>query len=425
LRAAANWTAESILRYFPLKNSLKDLNTMAKKSPDVKHDSKPSLGDHNEVEATANFPLHRLHLDQNNPRLGAQAGQFKRESDVLDAVVNVYGIDDVLSSLAVNGYFEAEPMVGVRLDKQDGHIRIAEGNRRLAACLILTGDPRAKNHEKRTREYQALQRQHNQPRVNEVPVRVHANTKGLLSYLGVRHIAASQPWDSYAKAAWVAKVLETSDLTLDDVTQMIGDQNGTVARSLEGYYFVHQLIEAAQFNPSDSMRPGRGSNPEYPFSWVYTALGYGPVREWLGLPDPGHGKTKSPIPKAKENLDDAGELLTFLFGNRSRKRRPAVSDSRQITELARAIADPESRRLLKRGKAVEEVAELLKPAKERVADGLLDAQEALQGVLRPLSQGEVPASEASDLFEPSKKVRSLAREVNNKIVEIMNSEGDK
>jgi hypothetical protein len=394
------------------------------KRPMAHATSAKPLGDHDEVEGTGVFALDRLHLDAGNPRLGAQANKLRNEGDVLDAVVNVYGVDDVLSSLAVNGYFEAEPMVGVKQEKPQGHIRIAEGNRRLAACLILAGDPRAKNHEKRTFEYQALQKRHHQPPITHVPVRVHADTKGLLSYLGVRHIAASQPWDSYAKAAWVAKVLETSDLTLDDVTQMIGDQHGTVARSLEGFYFVNQLIAAAQFNPADSLRPGRGSNPEYPFSWVYTALGYGPVREWLELPELGQRGDKAPVPKAKEKLDDAGELLTFLFGNKSKHRRPAINDSRQIAELAKAIADPESRRLLKRGKVIEEVTQLLKPAKERVADGLLDAQEALQGVMTPLSQGEVKAAEADDLFEPSKKVRNLAIEVNNKIIDMMKAEGE-
>ncbi len=399
------------------------------KAPTTRKESKKpsdvSAESFKNVENTVYLPLDQLHLDGSNPRLGARTGTFKNESDILDAVVSVYGVDDVLSSLAVNGYFEAEPLVGVKMDKSAGHVRIAEGNRRLAACLILSGDDRAKNHEKRTQEYRQLQESHKQKPITHVPVQVHEGPKGLLAYLGVRHIAAAQPWDSYAKAAWIAKVLETSHLSLDDVAQMIGDQHGTVARSLEGYYFVHQLMQAAQFVPSDSMRPGRGSNPEYPFSWVYTALGYGPIREWLGLGDLSSGKDKSPVPKTKDKLDDAGELLTLLFGNKGKSQRAAIDDSRQISALARAVADPESRRLLKRGKTIDEVILLLKPAKERVMDGLLDAQQALQNVLTPLSQGEVKTSEASDIFEPSKKVRSLASDVHAKIIEMMKDDGEK
>lgn len=372
-----------------------------------------------EVDDTKHYQLANLHLDGNNPRLGSQAGKFKTELDVLDAIVNVYGVDDVLSSLAVNGYFAAEPMVGVATETP-GHLRIAEGNRRLAACLILIGDPRAKNHSKRTRDYQSLQTKHGQSSLTEVPVRVLANTRSLLSYLGVRHIAASQPWDSYAKAAWVAKVLDESNLTLEDVSQMIGDQHGTVARSLEGYYFVNQLVKAAQFKPEDSMRPGRGSNPEYPFSWVYTALGYGPVREWLNLSDLSAGQDKTPV-KGKERLDEAGELMTFLFGKKSIGRQPAITDSRQISDLAKAISDPQSRRLLKHGKTIGEVAQFLKPAKERVADSLLDAQGALQNSLTTLSEGEVKSAEAKELLDPSQRVRNLAVDVHKKVIDIMTS----
>src|SRR5436189_214773 len=83
-----------------------------------------------EAKRAPRFPLSQLHLDGGNARLGAQAGKFKSEVEILDTIVNVFGIDDVLSSLAVNGYFEAEPMVGVRIDETD-QIRIAEGNRRL------------------------------------------------------------------------------------------------------------------------------------------------------------------------------------------------------------------------------------------------------------------------------------------------------
>lgn len=363
-------------------------------------------------EDTGLLPLTCLHLDGSNPRLGAKAGHFKSEAAILDAIVEDFGIDNVLSSLAVNGYFEAEPLVGVRIDSEN--VRIAEGNRRLAACLILVGDPRAKSQHKRTVEYQELQRKHKRPPIHKVPVRILEDDKSLLSYLGVRHIAASQPWDSFAKAAWVAKVLEAGQLTLEDISQMIGDQHRTVARSLEGYYVVNQLVKSARFVPSESQRPGRGSNPEYPFSWVYTSLGMAPIREWLGLAERSQdGRDKEPL-KSAGKLDDAASLLTMLYGNK--KQAPAINDSRQIADLARAIANPESRRMLKRGETVANVAELLKPAKERVADSLLDAQESLRNALSPLSQGELGADAATELLEPSRKVRNLATEVNKQLL---------
>jgi hypothetical protein len=235
----------------------------------------------------------------------------------------------------------------------------------------------------------------------------------LLPYLGVRHIAASQPWDSYAKAAWIADVLQKGELTLDDVIQMIGDQHRTTPRMLEGFYFIQQLIDEARFKPSDSLQRGRGTNPDYPFSWVYTALGYSPVRRWLGLDDLSEGKQEQPI--SRNRLDDAEEFVTYLFGNRTKNRPAAITDSRNISDLAKAIADPERRQLLSRGRTVAEVIELTKPASERVVSGLLDAQDALSNVLLTLSEGTVQTEEAKQLIEPSKRVLALARDVHNRI----------
>jgi hypothetical protein len=371
------------------------------------------------------LPLASLHFDPGNPRLGGYVTDRSSEVEILNTIVDLFGIDDVLSSIAVNGYFDAEPMVGL-LDPDEDSVRIVEGNRRLAACLILAGDPRARDQAKRTRDFQAIQNERRRKPVTHVPVLLYdesAYSEALLPYLGVRHIAASQPWDSYAKAAWVAKVLKKGRLSLETVSQMIGDQHRTVARLLEGYYFVNQLIESGRFNPQDSLRRGRGSNPEYPFSWVYTALGFKPVRKWLGLEDLTEGRKKSPVPKGK--VDDARELMAFLLGNKSGKREPAISDSRQIADLAIALGDPERRDMLRRGKTIEEIVALSKPAAERMSTGLFDAQEALTSVLVPLSQGEITEEQARPLESPSRKVKSLAFEVHKKIMSLIFGEENK
>lgn len=360
-------------------------------------------------------PLGELHLDVRNPRLGGTVSPNTTEADILETIVDKFGVEDVLSSLAVNGYFDAEPLVGLRQKGASG-IRIVEGNRRLAACLILAGDPRAVGQKKRTAEGRALQAKYNQKPISEVPVLIFEESEWseeLLPYLGVRHIAASQPWDSYAKAAWIAEVLKTKQLGLSEVIQMIGDQHRTTSRLLEGFYFVNQLIHEARFKPSDSTRKGRGSNPEYPFSWVYTALGYSPVRRWLDLADAAEGPKENPVPRAR--LDDAEEFLMLLFGNRTKQRMPAIADSRQISELAKAVGDATRRHLLSRGKTVAEVNESIKPATDRIVSGLLDAQSSLGSVLVVLTESGIEAEQARDLFDPSKKVQTLARDIHKRI----------
>src|SRR3989442_11252725 len=93
------------------------------------------------------LPLYELHLDPDNPRFGMMAGRFSNETDILDFIVEQFGVQDVLSSIAVNGYFSSEPILA-RRKIAHGPLEVAEGNRRLVACLILAGDPRAKNQKK-------------------------------------------------------------------------------------------------------------------------------------------------------------------------------------------------------------------------------------------------------------------------------------
>jgi len=226
-----------------------------------------------------NLPLDNLLLDPKNPRFGLQDRSASQEQ-ILDHIVEKFGVDYVLSSLAVNGYFEAEPLVCRKQPESKKNV-VVEGNQRLAACLIITEDKRAANQATRSAKYGALWKKHGQPVIDPVPAILFESKeqeKAILSYLGVRHIASAQPWDSYAKAAWVAQVIETSGLNISDVSQMIGDQYQTIKRLLEGYYFVLQLVEGGEFQPVNSIRRGRGSVTEYPFSWIYTVLGYTTVR---------------------------------------------------------------------------------------------------------------------------------------------------
>ena len=84
---------------------------------------------------------------------------------------------------------------------------VMEGNRRLAACLIL----------KMMTEQEIklicinnilinLLQFHGCPKIDPVPAIVFedddgVDKKSLISYLGVRHIVSTKDWDSYAKAA--------------------------------------------------------------------------------------------------------------------------------------------------------------------------------------------------------------------------------
>ncbi|WP_186169823.1 hypothetical protein [Burkholderia gladioli] len=320
------------------------------------------------VEAST-IALRDLDLDEKNPRFGRRAGHVGAQSDSLDYIVENFGVDNLLSSLAINGYFDAEPLI---VRPAGDRFVVVEGNRRLAACLILSGDERAKNQFSRTQAWRARTKGE-WTSDTKVPVRIFTDAEAedsLLPYLGVRHLVASQPWDSYAKAKWIADVVESGKMSLEEIVEVIGDKNNTVERLLEGYYFVNQVTEAGAYDTKQSVRRGRGSNPEYPFSWVYTLLDNGGVRNWLGI---GERKATNRKVLAADRIDDGASTLRYLLGDKKQGRNPAITDSREIGLLGAALGDSEKRSQLRMGKSAREIDFLSKRADELYADFLNQA----------------------------------------------------
>lgn len=355
----------------------------------------------------AEIELGDLDLDPKNPRFGSVVGPAKTQTEILDTIVTEYGIEDVISSLAVNGYFPGEPLICIK-KKHGNRYVVVEGNRRLAACLVLAGDERAKNQTKRTHTFQELQQAHNRAPILTVPVIWYEegeSPKELISYLGVRHLAASLPWDSYAKAAWIAQVVTNGELSLDDISRMTGDQHRTISRLLHGFYVVGQLVERGLFNPETAIKKGRGSNAEFAFSWVYTLLGYPGARGRLGIAD-----TPQPNPIPEQKLDDAKHVFTRLLGNRdlAREGLPAIEDSREIGDYAAALVDDTKFRLIVKGYTLEEIENELQPTHQRISEGLDDIERSMAEIITLVSKEPPSSGDAVKTIPQINKIVNMA-----------------
>lgn len=353
--------------------------------------------------------LEELQFDLRNPRYGTGADKINTEREALDHIVNTFGVNDVLSSIAVNGFFDSEPLVGIHIEKEK-KIRILEGKRRLAACLILSGDARAASQTRLRDQYIQIHKDNGKRRITPVPVIVYRGKnsfKEVLPYIGVRHIVGFLEWDSYAKAAWVDQVLRDHQLKLKEVMEMLGDNNGTAPRMLAGYRFVNQLIRVGQFRLDQSQRKGRGSNPYYPFSWVYTALDNPPIKEFVGFIEVDGTPAQNPIPETK--LDQAGWIMKFMFGDKNHGVPAVVEDSREIGDLAKAVRDVVLCNRLKEGRSLRLVMEEARPSSERLQEGFQRVADQLRDLTGLIVPGSLEADTAQDLIVPARSVSNLAR----------------
>jgi len=359
--------------------------------------------------------LDQLFLDASNPRFGIGSFKKSEQKTILNNIVDTFGVQDLLSSIAVNGYSEAEPLVGMMQGKElsDGVI-IKEGNRRLCALLILTNDKRASDQKQRIEVFQTRHLEYGSKPITPVPVVVFpsGSEKVLLPYLGVRHISGSQAWDSYAKAAWVAKSVESSETDLDSIIHMIGDNRDTAKKMLQAYYLVQQLKENDLFFPEQSLRKGSRSTADFPFSWVYTAIGYASIRDWLELD---REPTKKPLKGDK--LEDGGKLFEWMFGQNGQP--PKIDESRDIKTLSRIIAKPEIRREISSVSNIESLERNFNPPSKNVEEDLIEARNRMTTALSVLNEGKIEAKDASSIMPLATSLSHLAKNLTRQIVETM------
>ena len=366
--------------------------------------------------------LRDLLLDGENPRFGADIESVDDQRKILDRIAENFAISDVLSSIASNGYFDSEPLVCQRADETGEKLIVKEGNRRLTACLIIERDERASNQDARIKQYRGLWEDKGRQKIQPVPVIIFpaGQSREIQSYLGVRHIASTRPWDSYAKAAWVAKTVEEIDLDIPDIAGMIGVSEGAITRQLEGYYLVHQLIKANRFDPKSSLRKGKGSASEYPFSWIYTILGYQDVRNYLGL-------EKEPPKKAlldKAKFDGGQLVLTAMLGDKNKGRDAAIDESRELGDLAKVFSSHEKIKLLEQGKKVREIERMTRPIKEQLEDGLGDSKEIMRGLISGLAEHGIAAQDAEHVKKSSSGNKKLAIDLHKRLEDYASGESE-
>ena len=365
--------------------------------------------------------LEDILLDNANPRFGDRKNTMDEQNKILDHIVDNFDVDDVLSSIAVNGYFTSEPLV-CQWDQKNKKYIVKEGNRRLTACLILDGDPRASSHKTRTSKYKKLWEENGKIQINPVPAIIFdtEDRNSILSYLGVRHIAATQPWDSYAKASWVAEVVKENDLSIEKIAEMIGVNVNTITRQLEGYYLVNQMMREKVFQPEDSIRKGRGSQSEFPFSWVYTILGYKSVRKFLLLED------NAELPKEeileKQNFDRGALVLNSMFGDSNAGRNASIKESRELKGLAGVFDSEEKISLLNQGKSVEEIEKTTRSIDRQISEDISQTREIMRNLIGQLAEHGIISKDISEedverLIDSAEKNETLAKELNQKVIE--------
>ena len=263
--------------------------------------------------------------------------------DVIKYLARQTGIENLMTSIGENGFFPGEAIVVTRLEVDK--YTVIEGNRRLAALLLLQDPTRAGNMPKIK---DAAQRAKHKP--TEAPAYIADSREDTLQYLGFRHISGVQRWDPLAKARYLKSLF---DNTVGDdpneryrsVARVIGSTFPAVRRNLDALA-AYRIIENEDFYGIDGV-----SEETFRFGTFYTATGDSEIAEFVGIRRdsvPTH-----PIVNSREIDRKRLEELTRYMFKRDSDGNTLLGESRNISKLGAVLSAPAALDGIRNGKSLE------------------------------------------------------------------------
>ena len=261
---------------------------------------------------------------------------------------------------------------------------VLEGNRRLAAVMVLLEPSRAPR--RRNAVEKMAEQATNIDALRELPCVLFEQRSDVLDYLGYRHITGIKQWEPDAKARYLKELYEEHLPTAGDdvfrvIARIIGSRADYVMRMLGALRLYEVILENTDLDEEDVA-----------FSIITLALTYSAVVGYLGLGSLAEAAT-DPL-----DVDRVRTLSKWLFVQDAELGRTQLGDSRNMKLLAAAIGHSEGMAALTRGERAEEAAQATIDVSDVFLRSLRTARDRLMAAQALVHRAEVP-SEAQRLLQ--------------------------
>jgi hypothetical protein len=296
--------------------------------------------------------VHELDLDPDNPRLPEDI-QGETQSAILTYLWENDVLEELIDSYLSNGYFESEPLI--TLPAKGGRRIVVEGNRRLAALIVLHQlDPAIEAGISLDRDDDTNAERLEALRLARLPVVEAEDLEDVASFLGFRHISGLKRWNAEAKARWLFKQVEARAATASDrgVFYDVGRQVGSNARGVRSSYVAYGLLRHARDILQLDTRTVAYVSKERFGVWL-RLLGTANVPTYIGLPKKPTLKYAD-VRNQIEEVDGSklAEILHDLTPVKS-TGRPVLGDSRDVTEYSDVLANESARTAMREFASLE------------------------------------------------------------------------
>lgn len=263
----------------------------------------------------AYYSLDKLHFDPKNPRLPKDLHGITDESKIIAHMLRDESLIELMKSIGQTNYSASEPLLVVPDGETD--YTVVEGNRRLAALKLLSGNATASVRRKAVEE--VLSEKKYSP--SSIPCICYGSREEILDYLGYRHITGVKSWGALEKARYLKELYDRHLPTVGEdnicfvLAQMIGSRRDYVAKLLASYTLYERANNEAYFGIPIS-------ESDVDFSILSTAIGYENIYKFIGLSSSGDIAGQSVI---EDNLK-------FLFESLYDPKKK-IGESRQLKQL--------------------------------------------------------------------------------------------
>ena len=315
-----------------------------------------------------------LKLDRKNPRLAGKSDCMAEES-IIAQIYRGEGLGDLLQSIAANGYMDIEPLI-VLLDAADQKFTVLEGNRRLAAIRLFR-EPAVVDAVAKKERLKI-----NVPEIaatalatlSEVSVYRVPDRDAARSFIGFKHINGAARWESYAKAKFAAEWCR-SGISLEAISEKIGDRHATIKRMVAAIYVLEQAESEGIFSVSDR------KTIKFNFSYLYTALARASCMAYLGMGSAWSGFDPQPEPVPADKLERLRELLVWIYGSKEDDREPVIQSLNPgIKHLGEILESGEGLHILRAGGTLAEAHRSTRPAAATFSESLIRARSMLHEI---------------------------------------------
>ena len=299
----------------------------------------------NRKEGVFNIKIEKLFLDQLNPRLyGESAGES--QDAIKEKIYDKESIDELASSLAVNGYFQEEPIIVVPKSEADYDLInednfndfdyiVVEGNRRTTSVKLLLDE----NNSIVDSDFPKILNQDIRLNLSEIPSILYKNRDDVDIYLSIRHITGNRKWDAFAKAKYIYDKVNKINLAENSISNsisilsnQIGDKSNVIRKNYI-YYKIFQSIESDVLNYKTKHIKDRFSLLE-----VALASGNTSVSNFIGVHNFKNLDLEGDIIQS-DKIDKLTDLTVWIFGKDESGDGKLISESRSINQFLKPILE--------------------------------------------------------------------------------------